>query len=83
MLDRVVRSLKSSAMVAAMLALTACAGSPVASGDVNKLTGDENGGKISEALGPAQSQSVNLSQPIVPGTARKVSSPKWTTTTTR
>lgn len=33
---------------------------PVASGDPNNLAGDENGGKISAALGPAQSQSMNL-----------------------
>lgn len=56
----VVNSLKSSAMVAAILALTACAGSPVVSGVSNKLDAGENGGKISDALGPAQSQSMTL-----------------------
>ena len=56
----VVNTLKSSAMVAAILALTACAGSPVVSGVSNKLDAGENGGKISEALGSAQSQSMNL-----------------------
>ena len=40
--------------------LAASPGTPVGVGDVNKMTGDENGGKISEALGPAQSQSMNL-----------------------
>ena len=51
---------KPFAMVAAILVLAACAGSPVVRGDSNKLAADENGGKISDALGPAQSQSMNL-----------------------
>ena len=54
------RIVESSVTVILLLILAACAGTPVAVGDVNKMTGDENGGKISEALGPAQSQSMNL-----------------------
>ena len=52
--------LKPFAMVAAILALAACAGSPNVTSDSNKLAADENGGKISDALGAAQSQSINL-----------------------
>jgi hypothetical protein len=57
---RVVSAFKSSAIAVLVLALAACAGGPVPGGDSNKLAGDENGGKISEALGPAQSQSMKL-----------------------
>ena len=56
----VVKTLKCFAVGAAILALTACAGSPVSGGDSNKLNANENGGKISDALGPAQSQSMDL-----------------------
>jgi hypothetical protein len=43
------------------LLLTACAGdgSKVAAGSIN-VVGDENGGKIAEALGPAQAQAMQL-----------------------
>lgn len=51
--------LKASAIVAALM-LAACAGGPAGSGDLGKVTGNENGGKIVEALGPAQSQSMQL-----------------------
>ena len=51
---------ESSITVVLLLILAACAGTPVGVGDVNKMTGDENGGKILEALGLAQSQSMNL-----------------------
>ena len=46
MLCHAVSVLKSSAIVVLIFALAACTGSPIVSGDVNKLTGDENGGKI-------------------------------------
>ena len=36
--------------------LAACAGAP--SGGDGKVSGDENGGKIAEALGPSQAQSM-------------------------
>jgi hypothetical protein len=46
-------------MFAAMgLVLAGCAGA--SSGGDGKVTGDENGGKIADALGPAQSQSMRL-----------------------
>ena len=60
MSPRAVSAFQSSAIAVLVLALAACAGGPATSGDSNKLAGDENGGKISEALGPAQSQSMNL-----------------------
>ena len=57
---RVVRLVRSSALPAALLLLLAgCASGPVAGGDL-KVTGNENGGKIAEALGPAQSQAMQL-----------------------
>jgi hypothetical protein len=45
--------------LSAALALAACAGGPSASvgGDPN-VTGDENGGKIVDAIGPQQSQAM-------------------------
>ena len=38
--------------------LAACAGAP--SGGDGKVSGDENGGKIADALGPSQAQSMQL-----------------------
>ena len=55
----VMSAVQSPAMIVLVLALAACAGGPVARGD-GKVTGDENGGRIADALGPAQSQSMNL-----------------------
>jgi hypothetical protein len=49
------------ATIAAILTLAACAASPVVVSDSsNKLVADENGGKIPDALGQAQSQSLAL-----------------------
>ena len=60
MLRRLVSFVRSSALLAALiLPLAGCASGPVASGDL-KVTGNENGGKIAEALGPAQSQAMQL-----------------------
>ena len=58
MLRCVVRAVRSPAMI--VLALASCAGGGAATGDLSKVSGDENGGKIADALGPAQSQSMNL-----------------------
>jgi hypothetical protein len=55
----VMSAVQSPAMVVLALALAACASGPAATGD-GKVTGDENGGRIADALGPAQSQSMNL-----------------------
>ena len=60
MLRCVMNAVRSPAMIVLVLALAGCAGGSVASGDLGKVTGDENGGRIADALGPAQSQSMNL-----------------------
>jgi len=59
-LCRVLSILQRSALVGTCVVLSACAGTGVASSDPDNLAGDENGGKISTALGPAQSRSMNL-----------------------
>jgi hypothetical protein len=57
---RVMTFVRSAALIASLtLPLAACASGPVASGD-GKVTGNENGGKIVEALGPVQAQSMQL-----------------------
>jgi hypothetical protein len=60
MLRCVINAVRSLAMIGLVLALAGCAGGSVASGDLSKLTGDENGGRIADAMGPGQSQSMNL-----------------------
>ena len=57
---RVVSLVKSSALITYLaLALAACASGTIASGDL-QVTGDENGGRISDAIGPAQPQAMRL-----------------------
>ena len=53
--------LRPSVLIVLSVLLTACAGdgSKLATASIN-VVGDENGGKIAEALGPAQAQAMQL-----------------------
>ena len=60
MLRRGVRSVRPAVFAAMGFMLAACAGTLGGGGGDGKVTGDENGGKIADALGPSQAQSMQL-----------------------